>query len=379
MASSSDTNTSTALGYAVKQLHVGIVGDGEEDNENRSKIAKKLRQLFPDRICTHQLSVGAPFPKDLALLVISCSLLGLSKETSQWIQSSLAKLQEAQEADDKYAQHEEMPETDVLVWTDYDLDRNLKDRQHFYNILVVNGLTEWVPHRVLLIPPEVDVFGRKLVEAPDATEVAAAANNSGITVNTSTPLSPVKGNTSGGVASPTPILPQKKVFVDRRDQLEINGVVLLKPVLRRPIDPNDHAVTIFYPRSQGGGAKTLQFLEDKEMNVPNFRAHFDPNLRHVPQDTSQAFLYEELHLPPMIDEKANETGVVETKPGSISEVVKRQKERKRDRFRKFMKKLSGESEVAIQFGDDEQVSYDSDLTRLDRKIFVVTTASLPWM
>src|SRR5210317_2022918 len=98
MASSSDTNASAALGYAVKQLHVGIVGDGE-GNETRSKVTKKLRCLFPDRIYTHQLSVGSPFPKDIALLVICFSLAGLSKETSQWIQSSLEKIKEAQEDD----------------------------------------------------------------------------------------------------------------------------------------------------------------------------------------------------------------------------------------------------------------------------------------
>lgn len=374
-ASSSDTKASAALGYAVNLLHIGITGD---DDYNRSRVTKKLRQLFPDRICAHQLSLGSAFPADMAMLIICCKPLGLSNETSQWIQSSLKKLKEAQEENDRYTHSKEEAKTDVLVWTDYDLDRNLKDRQHFYNILVVNGLTEYVPHRVLLLPPEVDVFGRKLVDTPEAPE-AAIANNNNLTVNTSLPVSPAGGNNTGGIAAPTPLTIKQKVFVDRRDQLEINGVVLLKPVLRRPIDPNDQNVTIFYPRSQGGGAKTLQFLEDKDVNVPNFRAHFDPNLRHIPHATDQAFLYEELHLPPQIDEKATETGVVETKPGSISEVVKRQKERKRDRFRKFMKKFSGESEVSIQFGDDEQVSYDSDLARLDRKIFVVTTASLPWM
>jgi len=386
---SSDTNAA-ALGYAVKQLQVGIVsddGDNHDDAASRSAVVQKqLRRLFPDRICTHQLSLGSPFPKDMALLVICCSL-GLSKETSEWIQSSLQKLkaeeEEEQDANNSIIQQQqdEAANTDVLVWTDYDLDRNLQDRQHFYNILVVNGLTEWVPHRVLLLPPEVDVFGRKLVETPEAPEADGTNNN--ITVNTSAPLLTPGGNGTGGIASPTTTaltnISNQKVFVDRRDQLEINGVVLLKPVLRRPIDPNDQSVTIFYPRSQGGGAKTLQFLDDRQVNVPNFRAHFDPNLRHVVQDTSQTFLYEELHLPPQIDEEANETGVSTIKPGSISEVVTRQKERKRDRFRKFMKKLSGESEVAIQFGDDEQVSYDSDLTRLDRKIVVVTTASLPWM
>ncbi|KAL3936934.1 MAG: hypothetical protein SGBAC_007849 [Bacillariaceae sp.] len=387
-STSADVNAA-ALGYAVKQLHVGIVSDGEDDTR-RTVVAKKLRRLFPDRICTHQLSLGSPFPKDMALLIMCCSLVGLSKETSEWIQSSLEKLKEAEaqvqaEEEDKYIQQAgDDTNTDVLVWTDYDLDRNLQDRQHFYNILVVNELTEWVPHRVLLLPPEVDVFGRKLVETatPGVPEAAATNNGSNlITINTSAPLTSPAGNnhTGGIIASPTASsssLIHNKLFVDRRDQLEINGVILLKPVLRRPIDPNDQTVTIFYPRSQGGGAKTLQFLEDKELNVPNFRAHFDPNVRHVPQDTSQVFLYEELHLPPQIDDKE---GVVSTKPGSIAEVVTRQKERKRDRFRKFMKKLSGESEVAIQFGDDEQVSYDSDLTRLDRKIFVVTTAALPWM
>ena len=279
MASSSSADPNSAvLGYAVKQLHVGIIADGDGE-VSRNLSTQKLRLLFPDRICTHQLSVPSPWPEDMAVLVVCCSM-GLTKETAQWIQSSLQKLQQPEQEDGKYVSGDQEPRTmHVLVWTDYDLDRNLSDRQRFYNILLVNGLADWVPRHVCLLPPEVDVFGRKLVSALDSSE-AAAANGNNISMNTSASM--VAGaNASTVVASPATTFGNQKVFVDRRDQLEINGTVLLKPVLRRPIDPNDHTVTIFYPRSQGGGAKTLQFLDDKKTNVPNFRAHFDPNLRSI--------------------------------------------------------------------------------------------------
>lgn len=315
---SSSDDEPVALGYAVQKIHIGVISSQHADDLS-TMVAQKLRRLLPDRIRTHLLSETIDWPNRIDLLIICCSG-GLSKETAEWIQTSL-----------KDRSH------NVLVWTDFDLDRNLEDRQNFYDTLVVGGLSKLVPRRVLLTPGEVDVFGRKLLDPADAPE------HSTTSASTST-------------------------FLDRQDQLEIDGVILLKPILERPLDPSDPTVTIYYPRSQGGGAKTLQFLDDKEMNVPNFTAHFDPNVRHVPQETSHPILYEELFLPDQEEETADGGSIV------------RRKERKRDRFKKFMKKLSGANDTnQSHFGDDDQISHESDLSRMDRKIFVVTTASLPWM
>jgi hypothetical protein len=312
----SSSDNTAALGYAVQEIHIGVVSSHLAD-DIATTVAQKLRRMFPDRIRTHLISESTAWSDQINLLVVCCSR-GLSKETAEWIQTSVQ-------------------DRTVLVWTDFDLDRNLEDRQNFYDTLVVGGLSKVVPRRVLLTPIEVDVFGRKLVDAPDASE-----HSTGTTSTTS-------------------------IFLDRQDQLEITGVILLKPILQRPLDPNDPTVTIYYPRSQGGGAKTLQFLDDKELNVPNFTAHFDPNIRFVPREASQPILYEELLLP------AHEE---ETTGG----VIVRRRERKRDRFKKFMKKLGGADDTHhSHFGDDDQISHESDLSRMDRKIVVVTTAALPWM
>eukprot|EP00980_Cylindrotheca_fusiformis_P029514 scaffold23497_cov106-Cylindrotheca_fusiformis.AAC.1 len=343
-----------ALGYAVQKIQIGIVSNSIDENNNNDRsmiVAKKLRRLLPDRIRTHRFSKATGWPSiRIDLLVVVCSEEGLNKETAQWIDSSLNK-----DSDNSSGSNN----SSILVWTDFDLERNLEDRQIFYDTLAVaGGLSKVLPRRVLLTPPAVDVFGRKLVE-PVADNAAAVTSP---TSSSSAAAASEMTTTAGSLTPP------KKRFLDRQDQVEINGVILLKPILKRPLDPNDDTVTVYYPRSQGGGAKKLKFLEDTEWNVPNFTAQFDPNIRHVPSKPNQPILYEEL-LP------------LSTSSSSSSSSPSRNKERKRDRFKKFMKKLSGNNEEvnSSHFGDDDQVSYESDLSRMDRKIFVVTTASLPWM
>jgi hypothetical protein len=313
------TEATSALGYSVREIHIGIVCD-VIDAQSKS-VAQKLRHMLPDRIRTHYVnSEGLDDDFDaeyIGMLVICCSQ-GLKPETVQFIKTNILR-------------------SDTLVWTDLDLDRNLEDRHDFYAKLELGGLGKFVPRRVYLTPPEVDVFGRKLIPNQEKTQ------------------------------KPTTIVERPISVVDRQDQLEINGKILLKPVLQRSVDPNDSSVTIYYPRSQGGGAKILQFSGEEDEASPKFTAQFDPKARHVPRAVVQPILYEELLL---------------SHDSSDKDIVIRKRERKRDRIKNFMKKLSGneqEGGESSHFGDDDQISYESDLSRMDRKIFVVTTASLPWM
>lgn len=203
----------------------------------------------------------------------------------------------------------------VLVLTDLDLNRFLVDRRAFYQQLEVGGLALFLPRRALYRADDYD----------------------------------------------------PGILIDRNDQIEVNGTILYKPVLERLNDPNSPKVRVYYPRRHGGGCKVLTFLEDDDDNASNdgfsvldCTAKFESETRHLKKHEGGTWIYEEV--------------------ADIEEIRTRKRQRKRDVVKSFVKKLSGvDSAEDNIFGDDDQVSFESDLSRLDRKIFVVTTAALPWM
>ena len=143
-----------------------------------------------------------------------------------------------------------------------------------------------------------------------------------------------------------------KVIV-RREHLEIDGRIVLKPCMERPIDALDDDFRIYYPASSGGGCKYLK------------TGRYDGSANEVRTDGS--YIYEEL---------------VEDSEAAAKFGQDQRRYRKRDRMLdaayKYVPGL-GKSGDIPRYDDDDEINPDSDLTRLDRKIYVVTTASLPWM
>mmetsp|Transcript_9629 Transcript_9629/g.26989 ORF Transcript_9629/g.26989 Transcript_9629/m.26989 type:complete len:690 (-) Transcript_9629:614-2683(-) len=143
-----------------------------------------------------------------------------------------------------------------------------------------------------------------------------------------------------------------KVIV-RREHLEIDGRIILKPCMERAADASDDDFRIYYPASSGGGCKFLK------------TGRFDGKINDV--RTDGPCIYEEL---------------VEDADAAAKFGQDQRRYRKRDRMLdaayKFVPGL-GKSGDIPRYDDDDEINPDSDLTRLDRKIYVVTTASLPWM
>ena len=75
------------------------------------------------------------------------------------------------------------------------------------------------------------------------------------------------------------------VLIEHDDHIEINGVVIQKPFVEKPINSEDHNIAIYYPSSAGGGCKKLF------RKIGNRSSEFYPDIHNVRRDGS--YIYEE--------------------------------------------------------------------------------------
>jgi Diphosphoinositol pentakisphosphate kinase 2 N-terminal domain len=68
------------------------------------------------------------------------------------------------------------------------------------------------------------------------------------------------------------------------DHIECNGVTIYKPFVEKPVDAEDHNISIYYPTSAGGGCKKLF------RKVGNRSSEFYPDINEVRRDGS--YIYE---------------------------------------------------------------------------------------
>mmetsp|Transcript_56610 Transcript_56610/g.120192 ORF Transcript_56610/g.120192 Transcript_56610/m.120192 type:complete len:1719 (+) Transcript_56610:117-5273(+) len=78
----------------------------------------------------------------------------------------------------------------------------------------------------------------------------------------------------------------EEVEVDEHDDhIEVNGVVINKPFVEKPVDADDHNIAIYYPSSAGGGCKKLfRKVQDRS-------SEFYPEINDIRRDGS--YIYEE--------------------------------------------------------------------------------------
>jgi hypothetical protein len=129
-----------------------------------------------------------------------------------------------------------------FVLNDLDMQEQLKDRRRVYDLLEASGID--VPRHAFL------------------SKDGYASTGSG------------DGNRKGDT--------QVKEF---DDHIEINGIVIHKPFVEKPVDADDHNITIYYPTSAGGGCKKLF------RKIGNRSSEFYPDINEVRRDGS--YIYEE--------------------------------------------------------------------------------------
>ena len=150
---------------------------------------------------------------------------------------------------------------------------------------------------------------------------------------------------------------------EHREYIDVNGTIIFKPCVERPAGASDDDARVYYPASAGGGCKHLR--TGKYFPSENtVRAH---------DDEDGSYVYEELGVGD--DELTKEVDAL-----TREEIVQYWR---RNRLKSFAYRVAPgickDGEAIPDYADDDEVTYDSDLTRPDRKFFIVTTASLPWM
>lgn len=74
-------------------------------------------------------------------------------------------------------------------------------------------------------------------------------------------------------------------LIEHDDYIEVNGVVINKPFVEKPVDADDHNIAIYYPTSAGGGCKKLF------RKIGDRSSEFYPHINEIRREGS--FIYEE--------------------------------------------------------------------------------------
>ena len=98
------------------------------------------------------------------------------------------------------------------------------------------------------------------------------------------------GGVGGGGVPPSPSSGRRRrsleepVIDEHDDHIEVNGVVVHKPFVEKPVDADDHNIAIYYPSSAGGGCKKLF------RKVGDRSSLFYPEINEIRRDGS--YIYE---------------------------------------------------------------------------------------
>lgn len=147
------------------------------------------------------------------------------------------------------------------------MQRTLMDRRRVYDLLEESGID--VPRHVF-----VSRDGYVSTGTGDGNRGAPTGRESrGVDADG-------QGGGGGVVASST----DEPEVDEHDDHIEVNGVIINKPFVEKPVDADDHNIAIYYPSSAGGGCKKLF------RKVGDRSSEFYPEINEIRRDGS--YIYE---------------------------------------------------------------------------------------
>lgn len=136
----------------------------------------------------------------------------------------------------------------------------------------------WDRRTVLLILDKINV------PTPQRVEVSRDGGPEMLTPETVQYLKDITGVDIGPL--PVTRAPHRVELLDDGDTLSVDGTLIAKPFVEKPVSGEDHNICVYYPKNQGGGARKLfrkignkssEWVED--MNIP--RAILEPENSYV--------------------------------------------------------------------------------------------------
>lgn len=160
---------------------------------------------------------------------------------------------------------------DIFILNDLKMQRVLMDRRRVYDLLLASGID---------VPRHVFMNRDGYVSTNDLISSSVSSNfPSDAASIISNQLPSIRNLDVDGDGD------NESELIEHDDHIEINGVVIHKPFVEKPVDADDHNIAIYYPYSAGGGCKKLF------RKIGDRSSEFYPHINEVRRDGS--YIYEE--------------------------------------------------------------------------------------
>lgn len=161
---------------------------------------------------------------------------------------------------------------DIFVLNDLKMQRVLMDRRRVYDLLEASGID--VPRHVFMnrdgYVPTIDLLNNAPNQNSTNNDDAASIISNNTFISNTTLNEHDEEN--------------ECQLIEHDDHIEVNGVVIHKPFVEKPVDADDHNIAVYYPNSAGGGCKKLF------RKVGDRSSEFYPHINEVRRDGS--YIYE---------------------------------------------------------------------------------------
>lgn len=165
---------------------------------------------------------------------------------------------------------------------DLGMQRTLMDRRRVYDLLEESGID--VPRHVFMSRDGYRSTGTGDGNRGMNNSIHGGGGSGDGATSSSDGGGGQTSSSSTGIAVTTSNTDDEQEIDEHDDHIEINGVIINKPFVEKPVDADDHNIAIYYPSSAGGGCKKLF------RKVGDRSSEFYPEINEIRRDGS--YIYE---------------------------------------------------------------------------------------